>query len=1007
MCWAAAAGDVDMMTRLLRDHGADVRAGDYDKRTPLHIAASDGREAAVEWLLQHGARPDVLDRWGRSPLDCARDGLNTRVRQLIERAHGALSSAEAAAAANAPMTASGMRRVQSHHDLPALFRAVQDGDTEKVKRIWLGGLELNSTDEQGRTSLHVAVENAQVGVVELLLSADVDTNVLDANGHTPLSVALERRLYGIADMLRAHQKTKAGVALQTRRDDDPRVGARAFAAVKRGDLEELKTLVPDLVHPDVQDYDLRTLLHIASAEGHLAITQYLVACGANVNLLDRWGTSPLADAVDFAHNDVARFLVVNHASESGHRAALEIDQIDSLTLTTALEFALRVVTRQRWVLGQVFCPMQDETGACVLVAHKSAAPPTSSTFINAFASPLNDPIQLFRKAGSVMMIDPGQGHTGRVFSGQHPEWLNLHTVQQSHLFLLPHARRAGLQTMVSVPMMYKMTSVAVLSWYSDELLAEDPDEIQRIQRLLRSVVILATLRQELQAMEAAPANAMQVSRFQYCQSLDNAITANGELLTASLDQQDGDVLPLALDWRLFGFVDRLATSMSSEDHGAVVSLLRSLVSMLRNGFFSCVFDETTQEERDEPQDIILTRCAGQITSRWTLLVHMRYYILYLHAVSPTEGTIFMDVDRLVPTINRYFAGEDVTMEQSRVAKRDDAVQQAPPEVSPPKGDGPVEKECVLCKFKVPGKEAIVSAVKHHSTAHMSTIVSTGHIHPGKAPIAPTAPKKPVFTSTSPYAAGEAYFGAEGNPRSPVLREIQQLLGKMEAEYDTFDRKSELDAVAWDGAKSSMFTSSDLYDAIGAAHDPPTPRRPGAAADPRKRVLDVINEIMDDTSALISFDQLMRLHATLLPEQSEHAGLLRTSAAVGYASPRIYRVFLPAGEISNALRDLIATINDTSRWATRPLLCAYYAFAVLVFFIHPFHDGNGRCARLLGNVISKKLGFPGIFRAADKTIQLTEFLHKAVVTMEIILNSRRQSRQSRVLSTRKENTSMWF
>ncbi|GLD97155.1 hypothetical protein PINS_up005838 [Pythium insidiosum] len=354
-----------------------------------------------------------------------------------------------------------MRRVQSHHDLPALFRAVQDGDSEKVKRIWLGGLELNSTDEQGRTSLHVAVENAQVGVVELLLSADVDTNVLDNNGRTPLSVALERRLYGIADMLRAHQKTKAGVAMQARRDDDPRVVARAFAAVKRGDLEELKTLVPDVVHADVQDYDLRTLLHIASAEGHLPITQYLVACGANVNLLDRWGTSPLADAVDFAHNDVARFLVVNHASESGHRAALEIDQIDSLTLTTALEYALRVVTRvcnlslslslplsfslsltfffhvnvgqQRWVLGQVFCPMQDETGACVLVAHSiwhrndqgararrpssrfslggdaAGSQPTSSNFINAFASPLNDPNSALSKGGIGHDDRPGTG----------------------------------------------------------------------------------------------------------------------------------------------------------------------------------------------------------------------------------------------------------------------------------------------------------------------------------------------------------------------------------------------------------------------------------------------------------------------------------------------------------------------------------------------------------------------------------------------------------------------
>ncbi|KAE8953019.1 hypothetical protein PR001_g33051, partial [Phytophthora rubi] len=92
---------------------------------------------------------------------------------------------------------------------------------------------------------------------------------------------------------------------------------------------------------------------------------------------------------------------------------------------------------------------------------------------------------------------------------------------------------------------------------------------------------------------------------------------------------------------------------------------------------------------------------------------------------------------------------------------------------------------------------------------------------------------------------------------------------------------------------------------------------------------------------------------------------------------------------------------------RPLLCAYYAFAVLVFYIHPFHDGNGRCARLLGNLVAKKLGFPALLRAADKTIQVPEFLQKAIVTMEIIRNSRRQTRQTRMLSTRRENSSMWF
>jgi Fic family protein len=205
----------------------------------------------------------------------------------------------------------------------------------------------------------------------------------------------------------------------------------------------------------------------------------------------------------------------------------------------------------------------------------------------------------------------------------------------------------------------------------------------------------------------------------------------------------------------------------------------------------------------------------------------------------------------------------------------------------------------------------------------------------------------------------------------------------------------------------MFTSSDVYDAIGAAHDTPSSARSPASLNQRKQTLEVLNEILGDPSSVITYDQLFALHKTLIPESSGQAGVLRSSTAVGYASPRIYRVFLPAGEVQDALRGLIDNINDMARWQQRPLLCAYYAFAVLVFFIHPFHDGNGRCARLLGNLVAKKLGFPGLLRASDKTIQVGEFLQRAVVTMEMQRTSRRQTRQARILSSRKDTASMWF
>jgi len=202
-------------------------------RTPLHIAVSDGQFAVVEYLLQSGARIDVVDRWGRTPIDCALESKNVAILRLLERVQYASSNWDLSALSvsvdmrrGEPTTlkrcvlllvhwhrvillirdgsASCVRRSRSSADIGTFFLAIQEGNTEKVKRSWLGGLGVDVTDEHGRTSLHVAVENAQLSVIELLLSADANTNVVDSHGRSPLSIALEKQHFGIAEMLRAH-----------------------------------------------------------------------------------------------------------------------------------------------------------------------------------------------------------------------------------------------------------------------------------------------------------------------------------------------------------------------------------------------------------------------------------------------------------------------------------------------------------------------------------------------------------------------------------------------------------------------------------------------------------------------------------------------------------------------------------------------------------------------------------------------------------------------------------
>lgn len=85
LMWAAATGDLKGVVHML-SRGLDVNGGDYDERTPLHLAAVEGHAKVVRYLLDEGADPEATDRWGRRPID---ESPYPEIRALLERrSHG-------------------------------------------------------------------------------------------------------------------------------------------------------------------------------------------------------------------------------------------------------------------------------------------------------------------------------------------------------------------------------------------------------------------------------------------------------------------------------------------------------------------------------------------------------------------------------------------------------------------------------------------------------------------------------------------------------------------------------------------------------------------------------------------------------------------------------------------------------------------------------------------------------------------------------------------------------
>jgi ankyrin repeat protein len=63
------------------------------------------------------------------------------------------------------------------------------GSLAEVKLALIDGVDVNAKDEKGMTTLHYAVQHANIRVVNLLLKAGADTEIKSAQGQTPIELA--------------------------------------------------------------------------------------------------------------------------------------------------------------------------------------------------------------------------------------------------------------------------------------------------------------------------------------------------------------------------------------------------------------------------------------------------------------------------------------------------------------------------------------------------------------------------------------------------------------------------------------------------------------------------------------------------------------------------------------------------------------------------------------------------------------------------------------------------
>jgi len=178
-----------------------------------------------------------------------------------------------------------------------LYRAIQAGDLDQIKRHLHWGTDINQAGPDGDYPLHMAARRGQVVVVEELVRHGAVRDVRDAHGLTPLELAL---LAGKTQVAR--------ILLQAGARQDPQALLQVLVDQGVSDRDTLGLVVAqgaDVNAPDAQGVPP---LHRAIRASQVLVVKRLIALGADVNLTDGQGLSPLALAKAGNQADIAALL---------------------------------------------------------------------------------------------------------------------------------------------------------------------------------------------------------------------------------------------------------------------------------------------------------------------------------------------------------------------------------------------------------------------------------------------------------------------------------------------------------------------------------------------------------------------------------------------------------------------------------------------------------------------------------------------------------------------------
>lgn len=191
-----------------------------------------------------------------------------------------------------------------HHEL---FIAIEYGDIATITRLLAAGADIDAVDEKGRTPAMFAVHTNQFELFRLFVRQGANIHIQDNYLDNPLLYAAA---LGRLSFVKAALAAGADTTITNRYG-----GTALIPAAERGHVEVVEEL---LASSDVDVNHINNLGWTALLEAinlgdggknHQAVVNLLIAYGADVNLPDKYGITPLGHAKRRGYYDMINALM--------------------------------------------------------------------------------------------------------------------------------------------------------------------------------------------------------------------------------------------------------------------------------------------------------------------------------------------------------------------------------------------------------------------------------------------------------------------------------------------------------------------------------------------------------------------------------------------------------------------------------------------------------------------------------------------------------------------------